>query len=170
MYKKPCLNLEEKIIGILKKYGYNFSTILPCGKVKYLYNAILHDSSFTVVEINREEEGFGICAGAYFAGKKPFMLIQSTGLSNSFNAIFSLILTYQIPLLVLVSYRGYYDEKVMAQKMLGENLKKMLDVSKIKNYIVDKNLNKLETACSGIIIMNLQFVCCLRSCSCNGFH
>ena len=37
----------------------------------------------------REEEAFGIAAGLYLGGRKPAVLLQSSGLGNSLNAITS---------------------------------------------------------------------------------
>lgn len=103
--------MEEKIVEILKNNKFNFTSILPGGKLKKMYDLILSDNFFTAIEVSREESGFGICAGAYLGGNIPFMLIQSSGLINSLNSVFSLLKTYEIPLLVLASYRGFLMKK-----------------------------------------------------------
>jgi sulfopyruvate decarboxylase subunit beta len=77
--------------------------------------------------LSTEEEGVGICAGAYLAGAKPAMLIQSSGVGNMVNALCSLIKTYELPLLVLVSWRGVYKEEIPAQVPLGKRLPKVLE-------------------------------------------
>jgi sulfopyruvate decarboxylase subunit alpha len=45
----------------------------------------------------REEEAFGIAAGLYLGGARPTVMLQSSGLGNSLNAITSLLLPYKIP-------------------------------------------------------------------------
>ena len=54
----------------------------------------------------REEEAFGIAAGLYLGGVRPTVMLQSSGLGNSLNALTSLLLPYQIPALILISLRG----------------------------------------------------------------
>lgn len=93
--------------------------------------------NFQSVPVTKEEEGVGICAGAALAGAKPAMLIQSTGLGNMINALCSLTLTYQLPLLVLASWRGVYQEKIPAQKSLGKKLPKILQAIGTKYHIVE---------------------------------
>ena len=67
----------------------------------------------------REEEAFGIAAGLYLGGRKPTVLLQSSGLGNSLNALTSLLLPYQIPVLAVVSMRGDAGEWNAAQVPMG---------------------------------------------------
>jgi sulfopyruvate decarboxylase subunit beta len=115
---------SKSIIETLRKAGVNFFAMLPCERVKQLYNRITED--FRHVLLSREEEGVGICAGAHLASAKPAMLVQSSGIGNMINALCSLTKTYQMPLLILVSWRGVYKEKISAQIPLGKNLPKIL--------------------------------------------
>ena len=138
------LNVDEELVSILKKSGYDFGVIFPSSRPKGLYRFLEEGDDFTIVNVTREEEGVGVCAGAYLAGKKPFMLIQSTGLGNSFNAIASLLKTYRIPILIIASFRGYYHETISAQIPLGEALPDMLDSMNIPFLVIDDNLESLE--------------------------
>ena len=153
--------MEERIVSILKKNKFNFTTILPGGKIKKLYDLILVDNFFTVIEVAREESGFGVCAGAYFGGSKPFMLIQSTGLINSLNSVFSLIKTYEIPLLVLASYRGYFDEKIEAQVELGKRMLDILVASDLDHYLIRNNIDHLNEACHKVLNEGKIVICLL---------
>lgn len=45
----------------------------------------------------REEEAFGIAAGLYLGGRLPTVLLQSSGIGNSLNALTSLLLPYLLP-------------------------------------------------------------------------
>jgi sulfopyruvate decarboxylase subunit alpha len=68
----------------------------------------------------REEEAFGIAAGLYMGGVRPTVMLQSSGLGNSINAIASLLVPYRIPALVIVSLRGDAGEWNAAQVPMGE--------------------------------------------------
>ncbi|HKB12969.1 MAG TPA: thiamine pyrophosphate-binding protein [Vicinamibacterales bacterium] len=75
----------------------------------------------------REEEAFGIAAGLYLGGRRPTVMLQSSGLGNSLNAITSLVLPYQIPMLVIVSMRGDAGEWNAAQLPMGRSLRTIFD-------------------------------------------
>jgi sulfopyruvate decarboxylase beta subunit len=118
-------DLSERIVQILKRGGVNLVVTNPCAKIQRLYN-LVHET-FQSIGLTKEEEGVGICAGAALSGAKPAMLIQSTGIGNMINALCSLTLTYQFPLLILASWRGVYNEKIPAQIPLGKRLPAILD-------------------------------------------
>ncbi|WNY23428.1 hypothetical protein MmiHf6_07350 [Methanimicrococcus hongohii] len=127
---------EEHVIEILKKEGIDFVASLPCDKNKRL-TALLPDS-FDVIDLTREEDGVGICAGAYLVGKKPIQSIQSSGLGNMLNAMMSLTCVYKMPLPILASWRGGADETIEAQIPFNQNLTKLLDVYDIPYRIFSK--------------------------------
>jgi sulfopyruvate decarboxylase subunit alpha len=90
---------------------------------------ILRDRFSTVrtTIATREEEAFGIAAGLYLGGAKPTVMLQSSGLGNSLNALTSLLLPYQIPVLVLVSMRGDPGEWNAAQVPMGRAVAPICD-------------------------------------------
>src|SRR3990170_7672781 len=133
-------NPEQKVVGILQKKGIDFATTLPCDRIKALLPEITREI-FTI-PLTREENGVGICAGAYLAGKKPVMVIQSTGLGNMINALLSLNITYGIPLPVLASWRGIYKESIEAQWQFGKKLPTILGSAGIKVTII-RSLDEL---------------------------
>jgi sulfopyruvate decarboxylase alpha subunit len=139
-----CRVVESEIIAFLKENGFDFGVTFPSSKLKNLLEMIEDDDEIFTVPVTREEEGVGVCAGAYLAGKKPFMLIQSSGLGNSFNAIASLLKTYRIPTLIIAEYRGSYNEKISAQVPLGVALPGMLDAMEIPFIMISARLDSLE--------------------------
>jgi sulfopyruvate decarboxylase alpha subunit len=136
--------VETEIISFLKENGFDFGVTFPSSKLKNLLEMIEGDDEIFTVPVTREEEGVGVCAGAYLAGKKPFMLIQSSGLGNSFNAIASLLKTYRIPILIIAEYRGSYNEKIPAQVPLGMALPGMLEAMEIPFIMISSQLDSLE--------------------------
>jgi sulfopyruvate decarboxylase len=115
---------EEELIATLKKNGVDFTASLPCEKIKTLLEMV--GGSFQHLPLTREEEGVGICAGAALAGKRPALFVQSSGLGNMINALLSLTQFYELPLAILVSRRGVYQEKIEAQFPMGRKLPAML--------------------------------------------
>jgi len=90
-----------------------------------------------LVLATREEEAFGIAAGLYLAGARPAVMLQSSGLGNSLNAITSLLLPYQIPTLMVISMRGDASEWNAAQVPMGRALPAILDAMGIPHLRVE---------------------------------
>ena len=127
----------KKIIEIMKDNGIDIVATLPCDKAKSLFYLI--PQHFHDVALNKEEDGIGICAGAYLAGGKPTIVMQSSGLGNSMNALMSLTRTYELPLPIITSWRGVYKEKIPAQIPFNKNIPRMLKAFDIPYTIIDDN-------------------------------
>ena len=157
--------MEREIISFLKENGYDFGATFPCSLLNNLFDMLKNEEEIQIIPLTREEEGIGICAGAYMAGKKPFMLIQSSGLGNSFNAIASLLKTYRIPLLILASYRGYLNERILAQIPLGQSIPGMLEALEVPFIILNDSTDRLETFCKKmettphVVLLSPEMLC-----------
>jgi len=84
----------------------------------------------------REEEAVGITAGLYLGGARPALLMQSSGLGNALNAIGSLLVAYQIPVVMIVSMRGDPGEWNAAQVPMGRAVVPALDALAIQHLSV----------------------------------
>ena len=87
----------------------------------------------------REEEAFGIAAGLYLGGRKPAVLLQSSGLGNSLNAITSLLVPYEIPVLMVVSMRGDEGEWNTAQMPMGRAVRDILNAIGVAHATVESS-------------------------------
>lgn len=137
---------EQRVIEILKNNSINVAATLPCDRIKALLPLV--SKNIMTIPLTREENGVGICAGVYLGGKRPIMIIQSTGIGNMVNALESLNITCGIPLPVLASWRGVYREHIEAQMQLGKRLPAILDAAGIKFTEVGSRdeLDKIDTA------------------------
>ena len=63
----------------------------------------------------------------YLGGARPTVMLQSSGLGNSANALTSLLIPYQIPMLVIVSMRGDAGEWNAAQVPMGRAVAPICD-------------------------------------------
>ncbi|WP_305066163.1 sulfopyruvate decarboxylase subunit beta [Methanoculleus sp.] len=104
---------ERCVLDRLAGLGVDTVAVLPCDRTRDL--CLLLPERFRTVNLTREEDGVGICAGLALAGGRPVMHIQSSGLGNSLNAIMSLSVTFGLPLPILASWRGVYREAIPAQ-------------------------------------------------------
>lgn len=141
------MQVSNKIIKILKRNGVNFFLSVPCKLLANMISILEKDKEIFYSSVPREEEGMGICAGAFLGNKLPCMLLQNTGLGNSVNAIVSLLKYYKIPVILVISYRGTAGEKVKAQFQMGKITKKLLKLMDLPTLHCSKikDLEKIDS-------------------------
>jgi sulfopyruvate decarboxylase alpha subunit len=93
----------------------------------------------------REEEAFGIAGGLYLGGRLPTVMLQSSGLGNSLNAVTSLLMPYQIPVLTLVSMRGDAGEWNAAQVPMGRAVRGIFESLGVPHCTVESADAAAET-------------------------
>jgi sulfopyruvate decarboxylase subunit alpha len=131
------------IVAGLKKAGIDFVATLPEGKTFELTCAVERDNDLTHVPLCREEEGIGICAGAYLAGKKTAIIMQNAGFLNSCNALTTTSLQLQIPILMLIYYAGDIGDRGFTT--LGAVTEPVLQALGVRSYVLRKPQDIDET-------------------------
>ena len=121
------MDSTEAIYNGLKDAGINFIVSVPCVNLSRLLEMIDEDDEIIHVPVTREEEGIGLCAGAFLGGKKPAILMQNSGLGNSINALKSLTELYEFPLLMIMSHRGTEGENICGQIPMGQSTPRILE-------------------------------------------
>jgi sulfopyruvate decarboxylase subunit alpha len=112
-------SVDARVRNALGRQGIDLVLTVPCKYFAPLLETIEGDGRFQLLYPSREEEGLGIAAGAYLAGRKSIMLIQNSGWGALANAYCSLNQFYDIPACFLISFRGDELEQVPAQVPLG---------------------------------------------------
>lgn len=118
----------------IKSSGIDLVASVPCVNLRQLLKLINADSEIVHVPVTREEEGVGLCAGAWMGGKRPALLMQNSGLGNSINALASLDLLYGVPLLMIISHRGCEGEPIVGQVPMGRLTPELLDSMAIPRF------------------------------------
>lgn len=136
----------EIIVEGLKKAGIDFVATLPDEKIVEIIKAVNHDSALKHVPLCREEEGVGICAGAYLTGRKTALIMQNGGLLNSCNALTTTSLQFQIPLLLLIYYAGDIGDRGFAT--VGSVTEPVLAALGIRTYIL-REVDEVEAILRG---------------------
>jgi sulfopyruvate decarboxylase subunit alpha len=124
------------IVAGLKKAGIDFVASLPDEKMLEVIRALERDNELKHVPLCREEEGIGICAGAYLAGKKSAIIMQNAGFLNSCNALTTTSLQFQIPILLLIYYAGDIGDRGFTT--LGSVTEPVLQAMGFRAYILRK--------------------------------
>ncbi len=128
------MDSSEAIYNAFKDIGIDFVVSVPCVNLSTILNMLDEDDEITHIPVTREEEGIGICAGAYLGGKKPAILMQNSGLGNSINALKSLTELYEFPLIMIMSHRGTEGESICGQVPMGESTPKILEAMGFKFF------------------------------------
>lgn len=118
----------------LKRAGIDFVASVPCINLCKLLELVGSDSEIIHVPVTREEEGVGLCAGAWMGGRRACLLMQNSGLGNSINALASLDFLYEIPLLMIISHRGSVGETISGQIPMGQLTPKLMDAMEIPRF------------------------------------
>jgi sulfopyruvate decarboxylase alpha subunit len=118
----------------LKANRFDFAAYVPDLVLAPLCEQLESDDAITTVIATREEEAVGLVCGAHLGGKRPLLLLQSSGFGNTLNAFGTLALPYQIPFLVILSPRGILGEFNPVQVPLGRAVPSILDSLGIQHY------------------------------------
>lgn len=128
------MDSSEAIFNGLKDAGIDFVVSVPCVNLSKLLDMLDEDEEITHIPVTREEEGIGICAGAYLGGKKTAILMQNSGLGNSINALKSLMELYEFPLIMIMSHRGTEGENICGQVPMGRSTPRILESMDFKFF------------------------------------
>ena len=141
------MKISQKIVDNLKKGGVDFYVSVPCKLLANMIDILEKDKDIYYSAVPREEEGMGICAGAYLGDKFPCIMMQNTGIGNSVNAIISLLQLYQMPVVFLISYRGTPGESVGAQGGMAKVTEDILQTLRIPmlHCLSVKDIDKIPT-------------------------
>lgn len=110
---------------------------VPDNPLSHVLRALSGEPSVRTTIATREEEAFGIAAGIYLGGGRPTVMMQSSGLGNSLNALSSLLVPYQIPVLIVISMRGEAGEWNAAQTPMGRAVRTILQSIGIQHTAVE---------------------------------
>src|SRR5256885_12100983 len=134
---------HEIVRDALKANDVRLVTYVPDNVLKPLIKAIHEDSWFTAFSATREEEAVGIVAGAWMAGMRGIVLMQTSGFATLANVIASLPLAFQIPVLMMVSERGTLGELNLGQALVAPTMRPVLDALAVESHTITR-LDELD--------------------------
>lgn len=128
----------DRIVNELKKCGVTHIICLPDRDGQFLYEAIISQPNFTVVPVCREGEAIAIATGLILGCKEPVVLHQNTGFFESGDSVRGLGLDLQLPLLLLITYRGWRRDSPIKDSA-AIFIEPILSTWGIKCYLVKTN-------------------------------
>ena len=120
---------------------YSHLCVVPCSFAKNLINASInysHDLEY--VPCASEAVACSVAAGLKISGKKPIVIVQSSGLTNMGSCITSLLIPYEIYFPIIVSWRTYKEgDSEIQHQHLATRLPDLVEAYGYQYKILDKN-------------------------------
>jgi sulfopyruvate decarboxylase subunit alpha len=132
-FASPAQAIAEQF----KRAGITLVATLPDKWLSDVIDAVAADPDMTLVRVTREDDGVGICAGAYLGGRKAALLCQNAGLLLSANVLAGYAHHHQIPFLALAAYRGSHDDTYYYQMYKGRVTVPVLEAIGLPHHLVD---------------------------------
>jgi len=125
---------------IMQKYTH--ICVVPCSFAKNVINAVINNNRIEYVPSASEAVACSIAAGLKMAGKKPIVIIQSSGITNMGSCITSLLKPYGVTFPILVSWRTYADgDSEIQHQHLARALPELVHAYGYEYIVLDKNLD-----------------------------
>jgi sulfopyruvate decarboxylase TPP-binding subunit len=116
---------------------------VPDNVLTPLLTGITADNYFLPINATREDEAIGTVAGAYMAGLRGVVMMQTSGFALIANALASLVVPYQIPAIMVISERGTMGEFNIGQSLdaLGIAHHTLADETTM-SFVVDNSIKQ----------------------------
>jgi sulfopyruvate decarboxylase subunit alpha len=153
-----------QILDHLKRAGINLVVSLPDQWLGELIRRCEEDPAITHVRLAREDDGVGICAGAFLGGRKAALVCQNAGVLLSVNALSGLAFHHQIPLLILAAHRGCFDDGYYYQMYKGPTTERVLGGMGLPYYVIDgpQQFSLIEQGARQSFLSRLPLILLLR--------
>jgi sulfopyruvate decarboxylase subunit alpha len=149
------VSISTKIVDDLVANDVKFVTTVPCKQLAGVIAELEVRPEVHHVPSNKEDEGTGLCAGAFMGGKRSAIIMQNTAIGVTLNTLATLIQYYRMPLPMLISYRGELGEPVACQVEMAVHTKALLAQMNIPTY----HFHKESDADEFDAILKYTFMC-----------
>ena len=135
------------VLGQLAKNRVSHVVWLPDSETNFMYNQMVANPDLHLVPVCREGETMAIAAGLWVGGKRPVVLIQNTGLFESGDSVRGLALDIDLPLVMMIGYRGWTRHGVTPDSA-ATYTEPILHAWGIRYYLVetDADVNRISLA------------------------
>lgn len=132
----------------LLTHGFGPFTGVPCSLVKDLIIQAEQSSESSYYIATSEGEAMGLAGGFALAGKMPVVIMQNDGFGNTVNPLTSLQLLYNLPALLIITWRAEPGGRPDAPQhhIMGETLLDLLDLLRIPYRILEDDQSRCEEA------------------------
>ena len=128
----------ETVLAEMKKNGVTHVVWLPDSETNWLYMLMKNDPELDLIPVSREGQAFSVAAGLSVGGKTPVILIQNTGMMESGDSLRGWCLGMNIPVVMMVGYRGYTRHGVNSDTA-ATYTERFLNAFGIQYYLVEND-------------------------------
>ncbi|HEY3066562.1 MAG TPA: thiamine pyrophosphate-dependent enzyme [Methylomirabilota bacterium] len=125
-----------ELTAVLDAHGFDFYTGVPCSLIEDLIATLAGRARPPYVAAVREDAAVGLAGGAWFGGRTPVVLLQNSGLGTSLNALASFTLMYGLPVLLIVTWRGYRGSDAPEHILTGAITEPLLQLLGIPHRVL----------------------------------
>jgi sulfopyruvate decarboxylase alpha subunit len=132
------LTWSDQLLESLRNNDVDLTIYVPDEVLTPLIRGAEDDPNMEAFPASREEEAIGIAAGAALGGRRSVVLMQSSGYGNSVNALASLAVPYQLPILMIIGERGVLGEFNPVQVPISRAIRPSLDAMGIPHRTLER--------------------------------
>ena len=144
-----ALDWPEALYDTLKMADIRHMSYVPDAGHSTLIRLFSEDSDVVANVLTTEEEGIAIACGAWLGGMRSDVLMQSSGVGNCINML-SLPVQARMPLLLLVTMRGEWDEFNPWQVPMGRATQAALEAIGVTVLRAETGADLVETVAQAV--------------------
>ncbi len=128
--------IQRKIFNYLLKNKIQNFIGVPDSTMKHFIDQGLKKNKILIT--TKEEEAIGIASGISMSGKNSLVFMQNAGFANSLSTITSLVQLYEIPMILLIGWRGYLKNDAPEHEKIGKIQPKLIKDLGLNSRILDE--------------------------------
>ena len=132
----PIMDWHQDIFDVLTAHDISIVAHVPDAGHGPLIKKCEAHQDMRAVTLTTEQDGVGLLSGAWAGGRKGVLLMQSSGVGNTVNAL-ALPSICRIPFLTIVTMRGEWGEFIPWQVPMGQGTPKVLEAMGVRLFRVD---------------------------------
>lgn len=131
------------LLDSLLAHGFTLATGVPCSLLKGAFQLLEQPPAedglrrLRYVPAPREDSAVGLASGAAVAGERAVVLMQNSGLGYCLNVLTSFNLIYDVPVLLVVSWRGHDGNDAVEHDVIGRELLNLLALFELPHTVLD---------------------------------
>ncbi len=129
--------MAQKIVDQCADAGISFVASLPDDWIAECIDIFSQDNRFKHVPVNREESAIGLCSGAFFSATGAMALMGASGLMTVIYAITKINFTYEIPVFIMITERGSFDDGAKFHVSNGLYLRSVMESISMPYTMID---------------------------------
>ena len=135
----------EQFFRHITTYNYGMVSGVPCSFLTPIINYAITEPDFRYISAANEGDAVAIAAGSTLGGHPALAIMQNSGLGNAVNPITSLLHTFRIPILFIITLRGDPELGDEPQhELMGKITGDLLDSLNVNWSYFPEDANEIE--------------------------